>query len=90
MDALRYVPARIKSFLSKLYEGHYSDFENNPSYVERITRQCKRKNYECLLPINSNHLFEEVLKEGEVSDKERKIIEFVWLEEDIPIGIRLN
>ncbi len=86
MGEPRYVPAKVKSFLSKVYVGHYSNFDTC-SYIERVERQRKREEYECSLPLDPNPFFEEILQAGEVSDEERRLIKSVWLNGNTIIDI---
>ena len=81
MDAPKYVPARVKSFLSELYVNHYGDLN------AKMTMQCQRERYEHSLPINPNPFFEQILELGRISDEERGLIESVWLDGDVPIKI---
>jgi len=87
MEELKYIPARVRSFLSKLYVGDTSNI-NLWSYQERERRKLRREDYEHALPKNPCSFFEKILKLGDVSDKERRVIEFSWgLNDEIPEGI---
>ena len=78
MEIPKYVPARVKNFLSSLY-AKLADTAllNQDKYSSQREQYVQ---YSHKLPDILDNSFERILQAGNVSDEEKKLIESVWLD----------